>query len=168
MVYMHTFTRISLAAGLLAALAGCAAAALIAGEPVESVKAKLGAPTAVYREGAGQALEYATGPMGQRTYMAHIDGAGRLLRYEQVLTVEKFASLQLGVSTHDDVLRIVGRPAEHSYLALPQLEVWSYRYKEAGVWDSMMHLHFDHAGVLRLMQNGPDPMYEEHERSFFR
>ena len=25
----------------------------------------------------------------------------------------------------------------------------------------MMHVHFDRKGVVRLMQNGPDPMYEE-------
>ena len=25
----------------------------------------------------------------------------------------------------------------------------------------MMHVHFDRAGVLRMMLNGPDPMYEE-------
>jgi hypothetical protein len=25
----------------------------------------------------------------------------------------------------------------------------------------MMHVHFDQAGILRMMQNGPDRMYEE-------
>jgi hypothetical protein len=30
----------------------------------------------------------------------------------------------------------------------------------------MMHVHFDEAGVVRLMQNGPDPMYEEKRRFF--
>jgi hypothetical protein len=134
------------------------------GEPLESVVARLGAPTAEYAEGAGKELEYATGPFGQRTFMAHIDAAGKLSSFEQVLTGEKFATLKIGKSTHEDVLRTVGHPAEHSYLALPQLEVWSYRYKEAGVWNSMMHLHFDRDGVLRMMLNGPDPMFEEHRR----
>jgi hypothetical protein len=25
----------------------------------------------------------------------------------------------------------------------------------------MMHVHFDDAGIVRLMQNGPDPMYDD-------
>ena len=37
-------------------------------------------------------------------------------------------------------------------------EVWSYRYKEAGVWNSLMSVHFDQQGVVRQMLNGPDPM----------
>ena len=43
-------------------------------------------------------------------------------------------------------------------------EVWSYRYKEAGVWNSLMHVHFDGQGVVRHMLNGPDPMYEPRDR----
>ena len=70
------------------------------------------------------------------------------------------------IATHQDVLRIVGRPAEISRVHLNNYEVWSYRYIEAGVWNSMMHVHFDEAGIVRLMQNGPDPMYDD--RRFFR
>ena len=78
-----------------------------------------------------------------------------------MLTGQKFATLKIGAATRDEVLRTLGRPAERSYLSLPDLEVWSYRYKESGVWNSMMHIHFDRAGTVRMMQNGPDPMYEE-------
>lgn len=131
------------------------------GDTRDAVMAKFGPPTAVYAEPAGQVLEYATGPFGQQTWMAHIGEDGRLAAFEQVLTGPRFATLKIGVATKDEVLRTLGRPAEHSYLALPDLEVWSYRYKENGVWDSMMHAHFDRAGVLRMMQNGPDRMFEE-------
>lgn len=71
-----------------------------------------------------------------------------------------------GVASKTDVLHAIGRPAERSWLRLPDLEVWSYRYKENNVWNSMMHVHFDRAGVLKMMQNGPDPMLEE--KRFFR
>jgi hypothetical protein len=98
--------------------------------------------------------------MGQFTWMAHIGPDGRLVKYEQVLTGEKFATIKIDKATKDDVLRTIGRPTETSYLPLRDYEVWSYRYKESGVWNSMMHVHFDRAGVVRLMQNGPDPMYE--------
>jgi hypothetical protein len=152
-------------------LAGCAALGRVPpspGDPVATVTAKFGQPTAVYpdRGDAGELLEYATGPMGQTTWMARIGPDGRLASFEQVLTGEKFATIKIGSATKDDVLRTIGRPAEHSRVAMQDYEVWSYRYKENGVWNSMMHVHFDHAGIVRLMQNGPDPMYDE--RRFFR
>ena len=135
------------------------------GEPVAAVTAKLGQPTGSYPapEG-GQMLEYATGPMGQFTWMAHIGPDARLLSYEQVLTGEKFATIKIDKATKADVLRTIGRPAERSGVAMHNYEVWSYRYKEAGVWNSLMHVHFDQAGIVRLMQNGPDPMFEPRER----
>ncbi len=136
------------------------------GDPVATVVSKFGQPTATFSEPGGQVFEYATGPMGQTTWMAHFGPDGRLARFEQVLTGETFAKIKIDVATKADVLRLIGHPAEHSYLALPDLEVWSYRYKENGVWNSMMHVHFNRAGVVKMMQNGPDPMYEE--KRFFR
>jgi hypothetical protein len=145
-------------------LAGCAGFGgppPMPGDSLETVKLKLGKPTAVYSAGPEQLLEYATGPMGQWTWMAHIGADGRLTLYEQVLTGEKFATIKVNSATHEDVLHTLGRPAETSYLPLRDFEVWSYRYKESGVWNSMMHVHFDRNGIVRMMQNGPDPMYEE-------
>lgn len=152
----------------LVALTGCAAltrTAPVPGDTVAQIQAKFGTPTAVYPAPGGQVLEYATGPMGQYTWMARVGPSGRLESFEQVLNGETFATLKVGKSRKDDVLRTIGRPAETSFLSLPQLEVWSYRYKEADVWNSMMHVHFDRNGVLAMMQSGPDPMYEE--RRFF-
>lgn len=153
---------------LTLSLAGCAGFGRTppsVGDSVDTVRLKLGKPTATYSAGSEQILEYATGPMGQYTWMARIGGDGRLASYEQVLTGQKFATIRIGSATKDDVLRTIGRPAEHSYLPLPDLEVWSYRYKESGVWNSMMHVEFDRAGIVRKMENGPDPMYE---KRFFR
>jgi hypothetical protein len=136
------------------------------GDPEPTVLAKMGKPTAVYPDPNGKELEYATGPMGQFTFMAHIGPDGRLVAYEQVLTNEKFAAIKVDHATKQDVLRTIGRPAETSYIALRDYEVWSYRYKESGVWNSMMHVHFDRAGVVRMMQNGPDPMYDRRRSSW--
>ena len=159
----------SIVAATFLVLGGCASLAgppLVLGDSIDTVKLKLGQPTASYSAGPEQLLEYANGPMGQTTWMAHIGPDGRLALFEQVLTGEKFATIKVGTATHEDVLRTVGRPAETSYLPLRDFEVWSYRYKEAGVWNSMMHIHFDRNGVVRMMENGPDPMYEE--KRFFR
>jgi len=164
---MHPMMKITtLAATLL--LAACATRpAPLPGETADVVEAKLGKPTSIYSDGTGAArsLEYATGPMGQYTWMARLGSDGRLTAYEQVLTGEKFATLKVDQATKEQVLRTIGRPAERSRVAMQNYEVWSYRYKEAGVWNSMMHVHFDEQGVVRQMMNGPDPMYEPRERS---
>ena len=160
---MQKLVKTSIFAGLLW-LAGCAGLMRTppsVGDPLATVTAKFGKPTAVYQAPGGQVLEYATGPFGQYTFMARMGPDGRLTAFEQVLTGEKFATLKIGTADRDDVLHTLGRPAERSYLALPDLQVWSYRYRESGVWNSMMHVHFDCAGVVRMMQNGPDPMFEK-------
>ena len=159
---MRQFATCSMLVWVLA-LPGCAAlmpAPPAAGDTLEAVTARLGKPSAIYATGPEQTLEYATGPMGQHTWMARMGPDRRLLSFEQVLTSEKFATITVGTSTREQVLRTFGRPAEQSRVALRNYEVWSYRYKEAGVWNSLMHVHFDSAGVVQMLQNGPDPMYE--------
>lgn len=164
---MHNMMKIASFCAVLT-LAGCAGPlfreAPAVGEPVAAVTAKLGQPTGVYPTPDGQVLEYATGPMGQFTWMARIGPDGRLASYEQVLTGEKFATIKIDHATKADVLRTIGRPAERSRVAMRDYEVWSYRYKEAGVWNSLMHVHFDQNGVVRQMLNGPDPLFEPRER----
>lgn len=159
-----------LAPALALTLAGCAGMGgppPAPGERIDMVKAKLGQPTNVYQAGGDTLLEYSTMPFGQYAWMARFGPDGGLKSYEQVLTDAKFATLPIGIATRDDVLRAVGRPAETSYLALRDLTVWSYRYKQSGVWDSMMHVHFDRNGIVREMMAGPDPDREERS-PFFR
>lgn len=136
------------------------------GDSASVVMEKMGRPTAVYPEDGGQLLEYATGPMGEYTWMAHIGADGRLSRFEQVLTGAKFATIKIDHATKDDVLRTIGHPAEVSYLTLRDYEVWSYRYLENDVWYSMMNVMFDRGGIVRMMQNGPDPRYQDRDDKF--
>ena len=165
---MNTLLRMTTLCASLA-LAGCAQPLFYqtpsVGEPVAAVIAKRGQPTGSYPAlDGGQMLEYATGPFGQFTWMAHIGPDGRMVSYEQVLTGEQFATLKVDHANKLDVLRTIGRPAEESRVRLRNYEVWSYRYKEAGVWNSLMHVHFDEAGIVRQMMNGPDPMFEVRDR----
>ncbi|NRR33453.1 hypothetical protein HSX11_25085 [Oxalobacteraceae bacterium] len=148
-------------------LAGCAT--LFApppqpGDSEQAVLARLGQPTARYADGADTLLEYAWGGLSQFSYMARLGPDHRLRNYRQVLTSDNFATVKVGSDSKASILRKFGRPAETMYLSLPKLEVWSYRYKEADVWDSMMHVHFDHDGVVRMMMNGPDPERDEKRR----
>jgi len=159
-------------ASLLVALAlgGCASTfgpPPAPGSSEQDVITRMGKPGYRYQAGDQTLLEYPGGYYGQQTFMARFGPDGRLISVDQVRTVERFAMLKLNESTKADVLRTVGTPSETSWLSLPQLEVWSYRYKENGVWNSMMYIHFDRAGIVRKMENGRDPLYEEDE-FFFR
>lgn len=157
------YGRIALLAGLATLLSACAVfmpVTLDVGETEAEVIAKLGRPTASIPDGNEHLLEYSRNPWGQMIYMARFDRDNKLISYEQVLTTEKFATIKIGKFTKTDVLRTIGHPSETSYLPLKQLEVWSYPYKESGVWNSIMHVQFDNAGIVRVMENGQDLRFE--------
>ncbi|WP_245549199.1 hypothetical protein [Noviherbaspirillum massiliense] len=148
-------------------MSGCVTSPSLGASEAEVVN-KLGQPTHRYQDGNDHLLEYMQGPWGQYTYMARIGADGRLISYEQVLTPQKFSSLKIGEATKTDVLHTVGAPSDTSYLPRQDLEVWSYPYKENGVWDSIMHVEFDRAGIVRKMQNGPDLRRDPDTRWPFR
>jgi len=72
-----------------------------------------------------------------------------------------FATLKPGLDTQATVAQKLGRPYDTMYLGLRDMNVWSYKYKQAGIWHSLMHIHFDRHGVLRELMAGPDPDYED-------
>lgn len=163
---MKTLSKSVLLTCLLISLAGCAsisAPPITPGQSEAEVIAKLGTPSARYQDGSDSILAYVHGPWGQQTYMARLDADQHLKSYEQVLTVQKFATVKIGETTQQDILHTFGKPAETSYLSLSDLTVWTYRYKENGVWDSMMHVHFDRHGIVQKMMNGPDTWLEPRE-----
>ncbi len=152
---------------ILSTLTGCASllpAPVNVGDSTAELIAKRGQPTHRYRDGNEELYEYMQGPWGQRTYMARIDANGRVKSFQQVLTNETFASIEVNTATKDTVLRTIGAPSDTSYLPLRDLEVWSYPYKESNVWNSLMHVHFDRSGVVRQMMNGPDPRFDPDKR----
>ncbi len=149
--------------GMLVMLSACAVFApvtLAPGETEAEVIAKLGRPTARIPDNNGFLLEYTRNPWGQATDMARFGNDGRLISYEQVLTAEKFAAIKPGISTKQDVLRTIGHPSETAYLSRQELEVWSYPYKEHGLWNSIMHVHFDKTGLVNRMENGQDLRFD--------
>lgn len=134
------------------------------GAPLAAVKARLGQPTNVYADGADTLLEYATGPMGQVTWMARIGADGRLLSYQQVLSGAGFASVRPGHDNQQAVLRRLGRPTQVTHYASVDGDVWLYRYKEQDVWNSMMSVQFNRQGVVQSLVNGPDEERESRRR----
>ena len=155
---MENSRRAVAATAFLACLVSCAPTIPVRpGQSETEVVARLGRPTHVYQDGASRLLEYMHGPMGQATEMARIGPDGKLVSYEQVLTVEKFATIRLGEANKETVLRTVGAASETRFYPASRLEEWSYPFKEQGIWDSLMAVYFDQAGIVRKRQNCPDP-----------
>ena len=163
---MNPLLKIAISATFFV-LSGCATlfpTPVNIGDTEAEVITKRGQPTHRYQDGKDQLLEYMLGPWGQKTYIVRLGPDGRAISFEQVLTVQKFATIKVGAATKDDVLRTIGAPSETSFLPLRDLEVWSYPYKEADVWNSVMHVHFDKGGVVRQMMNGPDLRFDPDRR----
>ncbi len=158
---MNTFRNLTIVF-MLPLLAACAHPDLLrVGMTRQELDARYGPPAAKRHESGGDVLIYSSAPLGQRASAAHLDPQGRVVSVEPLLNTEHFATIRVGEWNKADVLTHFGRPAEIS--RIPHYEVWSFRYRENESWDSLFHVMFDPAGVVRQTQNGPDPMYERRD-----
>ncbi len=129
------------------------------GMTAQQVYVLRGNPNAVYPDGkGGHILEWYAHEYTQFAYMAEMDENDIVVWYGNVRTDERFARIKVNKSTKKDVILTVGHPSETEYLSRRQQEVWSYRYQESGVWNSMMHIYFDGNGVVRHMEKGMDDL----------
>lgn len=155
--FMQNYRTILACASLSILLVACAAP-----KPVEvgydevQVIAARGKPTHRYSLADGQLLEYNYGPYGQQTYMARLDANGKLISFEQVLTNQKFTQIQIDKFNKTDVLRAIGAPSRKTYFPLSRLEMWLYPYRDNEVWNAILYLGFDDAGIVRKLEKTPD------------
>jgi len=149
---------------LACAAAGCATPlAIQPGTPQAEVQARFGTPKAVYSldEGSpGTRYEYDTGRWGQHTYMVDFGPDGRAEAVHQVLTDQHFATIKDGVDTTATIRREFGNPVHVVRYGLAGLTSWEYAYKQDQVWNSLLSIEFDDAGIVRKTVNGPDPAFE--------
>ncbi|CAM3772701.1 hypothetical protein [Castellaniella denitrificans] len=169
---MRTFVRGALATGAGLWLAGCAnIAATPPGTPLAQVTAQFGAPTlqCVDRQGHDRVV-WSRQPLGQYAWGGTVDAQGRVQGIEPILTDEHFQVLKQGEWTADQVRCEFGPPAIIDTAGLPDVRqiVWSYRYKQDHVWDSLMYVFLGPDGDrVTKFHPGPDPMYDQ-EDSFPR
>ncbi len=141
-------------------LAGCATPErLPVGADQAAVLAKVGAPAERYPLPGGERWVYPAGGLSQETWMVDLDTAGRVAQVEQVLTMASFTRLRTGVDTQAEVRRALGPPRLVQKFSRVKLTAWLYAYKEDGMWNSEMAVYFDPAGVVRKLENGPDPRF---------
>lgn len=154
-------TLVGMAALLLTACASYGGRGLEPGRSVETdVRAVMGAPFADHPAEPGQpfthSLEYPRGPAGRHTYMARIDAAGSLVRIDQVLDEKFLRLIKPGVSTRDDVRRVLGRPGFVSAPHRLSGESWDY-YGLDFQTRIILYVSFDANGVVAFAAKGVDP-----------
>jgi hypothetical protein len=160
---LNTKTTLAVLALATTLLSGCASWRTVpVGATLEQTTARYGKPDAVYpAPDGGQMLEYRGQPMGQFQHMAKMSADGRLVSYEQVLTTQNFARIQVAQWNRDDVLRNFGRPAEIAPDRATGFEVWSYRYKQDGLWNSFFNVYLNGRGEVARTGNSPDPVLDD-------
>lgn len=151
-----------LALGL--ALSGCAnMAETVPGTPYTSVQAEFGRPTLTcpLPDGGVRAV-WSQQPFGQYAWGTNVSSDGRVGVVTQILSDKVFEQLSDGVWDTDRVQCEFGPPASIDGVGLPGniKTVWSYRYKQYDVWNSLMYVFFDPATNLVIDHYpGPDPMF---------
>lgn len=141
---------VAVAALGLAACAGFSGSALRPGADGAEIRAAMGVPAAVWSEADGGATwEYPRGPMGLETFMLRLDAQGRLREVRQVLEAETFARLRPGVTTREEVRRLLGTPTRQTVFDRRGETVWDYRYHDpASGFAHALHVVFDARGVV--------------------
>jgi len=115
-----------LLSALLTACVSYAPDAGIVGLSRDEVIARLGAPDP---DAVAQGrLDFLRGPMGKHTYFVYFDAQGKAVRFEQVLTEERFARIVPDMSV-EEVAQLIGRSRSTFGLARNRGFVWSYRYE---------------------------------------
>jgi outer membrane protein assembly factor BamE (lipoprotein component of BamABCDE complex) len=139
--------------GLTASLSGCAGYGVSSLEPGKTTETEvrriMGDPALRIAASDGSTqLAYPTGPMGTKTFMAHVAADGRLTRIEQVLDEEHFARIATGRSTQEDVRRIIGPPFNVGRFPRQNYVAWDYRFKDAWGYRAELTVLFDPNGVV--------------------
>lgn len=150
------------------ALCGCASYSGSSLKPGASsqaeVRSVMGAPAAVHPAPASAAYseswEYPRGPLGRHTFMARFDKSGKLIAFDQVLTVSTVARIRMGQDGRDDVARLLGRPGAIFPLR-DGGEAWDYAaYAEGGQTRKIrLVVNFDKSG--RAVSGGESYDMEE-------
>lgn len=167
----HRGMRFIFATGAVLLLGACTSMRDIPpGTPLADVQARYGAPTVECPQPDGtRTLVWSTQPMGQYAWGSRVGADGRLGAVEQILTDAAFKQVEIGVWNEEQLLCAFGPPADKSMVGLPSVRqnVWSYRYRQAGAWNSLMHVYLSDTGVVQRMHPGPDPLYELPEWPLF-
>jgi len=148
------------ASGIVLALGACATdpGRIETGMAKDDVVRLFGPPSFAKLGPQGGELIYATGPAGDRSYVARIDAQGRVESVQQVLTFQGFDAIEKEKWTRDMVEERFGPPGRRARSGTT--EVWDYRYRQDNVYHSIFTVTFDASGLVAKTENGPDQAFE--------
>ena len=106
----------------------------------------------------GTRLLYSRQPAGQQAYHMDFDAQHRLVRVDQVLDLNHFYTLRMGISTRDDVAREFGPPAKLERVYSFKGDIWTYRFVDNGL-PRRAHVHIDPAGIVQRLMFTDENMY---------
>ena len=103
--------------------------------------------------------------MGQYAWGTTADQNNIISEVEQILTDRSFDKVKIGHWDQDRLVCNFGPPAETSVVGMPSVRqlVWSYRYRQSGAWNSLMHIYIGPNGEVTHLHPGPDPMFDPPE-----
>src|SRR5438552_18119412 len=135
-----------IAAVCVVLLAGCASYSGRGLAPGQSSAAEVEAvmgPAAAKRPGPDgeTVLWFPRMPYGDGSYAARVGADGRLVAIEQRLTEEDIARIEIGQTTADQVLDLVGPPYRVDQFARMQREIWTYKMQAVPVATALFVLH---------------------------
>lgn len=152
---------------------GCANMAdTIPGTPISVVEEKFGSPTVTCPlPNGGFRAVWSQQPFGHYAWGTDISPQGNVGSVTQLLDDRVFnQALKESVWDTNRVNCMFGPPANIDRVGLPGLTkvVWSYRYRQYGVWYSLMYVFFDPAtNIVIDHYPGPDPLYFDDDRWFW-
>jgi hypothetical protein len=150
---------------VIASTVGCAQITSVKpGTELAAVEKQFGAPSTICpaADGTKRAV-WSQQPFGEFAFATTISADANVGKFEQVLTDQSFNQLGVGTWTPERVKCTFGPPENISSVGLPgDLKiVWSYRYRQNGVWYSLMYVFFDKdTNTLNQYFAGPDPMFD--------
>ncbi len=153
--------------GLLAAslLAGCASlgnSGFVVGQATGAdVIAKFGQPAnRVVKPDGTSVLYYPEGPLGRDSYAVLLGADGKLQAIEQRLTDENFAKIQVGTTTKQQVLELLGPSFIHTSSTWQKRDIWEYKLP-IDTTHYVLWVEFSQAdGIVRSVAKVSDPEWE--------
>lgn len=141
--------RTAMLLGAALAIGACAPfAGVRPGAPEADARHAMGQPALEFDHPDGShQLAYTTGPLGTQTFMVYVK-AGSVQRIEQVLTDDTFHRIQAGITTREEVRRMIGPPYRVVRFENLKQHAWDYRFRDTWGYLADFSVMIDDRGIV--------------------
>lgn len=130
-------------------LSACASFGTVSPGATEAeARRTLGVPAIEFEQPDGtRQLVFTSGPLGTQTFMVYVAN-GTVRRAEQVLTDDSFQRIQPGVTTREEVRRMIGPPWRIVRFDNLNQDAWDYRFRDTWGYLADFAVMIDDRGVV--------------------